>query len=730
MVVGDIVIVKSGDVNPADIRLLKSIDLSTEESSLTGESLPVEKDFTTILSENTVISERVNMLYASTAVCSGYGKGIVVATGMNTQIGKIATLLQNETAPETPLQQKLNQTGKVLGIAVLAICAVIFVLGLFKQIDVLEMLLISISLAVAAVPEGLTAVVTIVLAMGVKRMAVKKAIVRKLSAVETLGSVSVICSDKTGTLTENRMTVVEIASANGLLEQNSSELKHILELASLCNNSEKIEGKYVGLPTETAITKAFEKYKKDNTVQYKRIGEIAFNSKRKLMTTIHNNGENYLVITKGAPDYLINLCSKVLINGKEWELNQINKSKVIEENLAMAKKALRVIAVAKKTTTEITDDKTTESNLVFCGLIGIEDPPRIEAKTAVEQCIKAGITPVMITGDQTETALAIARRIGIYKDGNKYITGRELSKIPQRELDKTINNYKVFTRVSPEEKVKIVKAFQSNGKLIAMTGDGVNDAPALKAANIGCAMGKNGTEVAKSAADMVLTDDNFATIVEAVKEGRGIFANIKKTVHFLLSCNIGEIILIFSSFLMGLPVPLLATQILWVNLVTDSFPALALGVSKSDDDIMDGEFKSAKDGILNKSMYFSICIEGAFIGIISLVAFILGRNFFDIDPNNPVVGRTMSFAVLCLSQLIHSFNLSSHHSIMAKERKRNPKLFLSAVLCTFMLLLVIVFPTFNYAFKTVALSFSQWIYVIILSITPLIIVEIEKTFVK
>ena len=730
IVIGDVVLLKSGDIAPADIRLISCVSLSMEESSLTGESIPVEKNANANLDENCPISEQANMIFSGTGVSSGYCKGIVVATSMDTQIGKIASLLQKEKSPQTPLQQKLNQTGKMLGIAVLAICGIIFLLGLFKQINILEMLLISISLAVAAIPEGLTAVVTIVLAMGVKKMASKKAIVRKLSAVETLGSVTVICSDKTGTLTENRMTVVEVSSLNGTLTESSEDRKNILNYATLCNNSEMIDNKFYGLPTETAIAKT-TKLERDTLLKsFPRIGEIAFTSKRKLMTTVHKLNEKYLVITKGAPDYVLNLCDTFMSGTSSNIISPVVRAKIIDENTKMAKKGLRILAVSIKYINNIESDENLEKHLCFCGLIGIEDPPRKEAKLAVEKCLKAGIKPVMITGDQTETALAIAKRIGIYKDGSHYMTGTELSTISENDLCKNIYKYSVFSRVSPEDKVKIVKAFQQNGELIAMTGDGINDAPALKTANIGSAMGKNGTEVAKSAADMVLMDDNFATIIEAIKQGRGIFKNIQKTVHFLLSCNMGEIILIFVAFLMGLPVPLLATQILWVNLVTDSFPALALGISKSDDDIMNGSFNCAKNGIINRTMCFEMIVEGALIGIISLIAFIIGRNFFDIHPNNPIIGRTMSFAVLCLSQLVHSINLSSSHSIFSPKHKSNPKLILSFILCTVLLLIVIIVPHFSLAFKTVALTINQWIYVIVLSICPLLVVELEKNFTK
>ncbi len=730
VVVGDIALIKAGNIVPADIRLLDCVELSSEESSLTGESVPVYKDSRMICAETAGISERKNMLFAGCGISSGHGKGLVVATAMDTQIGKIANMLENEKSPKTPLQAKLDKTGKVLGITVIGICMIIFALGLFKSIPILEMLLIAISLAVAAIPEGLAAVVTIVLSVGVKRMVRKKAIVRKLPAVETLGGVNVICSDKTGTLTENKMTVVEVSCFSGLLQENSEERRLILGLASLCNNTEKaVGGKLLGMPTETAIVKAFENFYDDFLKQFPRVGEIPFTSDRKLMSTVHQSGDIYLVVTKGAPDYIIKMCSYLMVKGNKIEMTDYYRNIILKTNKNMAQKALRVLAVAKKECDNIPkNDDEAESKLTFCGLIGIEDPLRKEAKEAVKMCKKAGIIPVMITGDQTATALAIAEKAGIYDSNQRYMTGEQLRNINSEELSRNIHKYRVFTRVSPEDKVKIVRAFQSNNNLVAMTGDGINDAPALKASDIGCAMGKNGTEVAKSAADMILTDDNFATIVEAVREGRTIFSNIRKTIHFLLSCNTGEILLIFLSFLMGIPVPLLATQILWVNLVTDSFPALALGAAPAKENIMEGKFVKGKSEILNKNMFISLLLEGGLIGVVSLIAFIVGRNFFDFNPNEPLVGRTMCFAVLCLSQLVHSFNISSEYSLFSVKTKINKYLVFAAVFCAALLLLVIVFPAMNEAFSTVMLNSKQWIIVLVLSICPLIVAEIEKIF--
>ncbi len=728
LVVGDIVILKTGDIVPADIRITQSVELSCEESSLTGESVPVSKNENVICELNAPLPERKNMLYSGCGISSGHARGIVVAIGMNTQIGKIATLLQKEEAPLTPLQKKLNKAGKTLGIAVILICVLIFGLGLLTNIPVLDMLMISVSLAVAAIPEGLTAVVTIVLAMGVKRMVAKKAIIRKLPATETLGGVSVICSDKTGTLTQNKMTVVSVCNLNEELPLNSEERKLILGLSSLCNNAEiSKDNKSFGMPTELALIKAAGSIRNDFVSQFPRVGEIPFSSQRKIMSTVHKSGDGYVVITKGAPDYIIKLCSSIMVKGNVATIGKTHIDKIEKLNKAMAEKALRVLAVAKKETDKLgEDDNEIESGLCFCGLIGIEDPPRKEAKKAVEQCKKAGITPVMITGDQVLTALAIAERVGIYNDNYKYMTGSELSTLSVKSLAEIIDGYRVFARVTPEDKVKIVRAFQLRGELIAMTGDGVNDAPALKAADIGCAMGKSGTEVAKSAADMVLTDDNFATIVEAVKEGRGIYSNIRKTIHFLLSCNTGEILVILGAFLMGLPVPLSATQILWVNLVTDSFPALALGASKVSDSVMETEFEESKKGIFSKDICFSMILEGAFIGVMSLLAFIIGRNYFDINPNNPIIARTMCFAVLCLSQLVHSFNVSEATSVFSTKKTGNKWLNYSFILCSVLLIIVIVVPSFALAFKITTLNAVQWLIVASLSAIPLLVAEVEK----
>lgn len=728
LVPGDIVILQAGDLVPADLRLLRSVELKAEESALTGESVPAEKDADARCPKNAPLGERRNMVFASTGVASGAGVGVVTATGMDTAMGKIARMLESEKAPQTPLQQKLKQTGKVLGAGVVIICAVIFLLGLFQHMEPLEMFMIAISLGVAAIPEGLTAVVTIVLAMGIKRMAQKRAIVRHLPAVETLGSTQVICSDKTGTLTQNKMTVVAFSGGNGEERLEASAPQFALELASLCNNSQLVGRTLTGDPTETAFIRACKRDKEELEKEYPRVGEIPFTSARKMMTTAHRLSQGgYRVIAKGAPDVLIARCTGILQSRGVQPFSGAMKAKILSDNTALAQRALRVLAVAYKDVSVLSDDdRETESGLIFCGLIAMEDPPRPGVKEAVIQCKRAGILPVMITGDHAATALAIGKRLQIATSPSQVMTGQELDRLSDGELSQKIFDYRIFARVSPEHKVKIVKAFQRQGMVVAMTGDGVNDAPALKSADIGCAMGKNGTEVAQSAADMVLTDDDFSTIVAAVREGRGIYQNIRKTIHFLLSCNIGEILVVFVAFLLRVPTPLLAIQLLWVNLVTDSFPALALGVDPIQKDVMDAPPHKREEGIFSGGMGFSVAVEGCLVGALALLAYTLGRVFFDSDPSQPVVGRTMAFDVLSLSQLIHSFNMRSDHSVLRLGLFSNRKLVLACCVCAFLMVSVVLFPPLAALFKTTALTGFQWLLVGILSLCPLLVVEGEK----
>ena len=728
LVPGDLVVLQAGDLVPADLRLLKSAELKIEESALTGESVPAEKDAGAHCPGNAPLGERKNMAFASTGVASGAGVGVVAATGMDTAMGRIAHMLEHELSPQTPLQQRLKRMGKVMGVGVVLICAVIFLLGLFQQRPPLEMFMIAISLGVAAIPEGLTAVVTIVLAMGIKRMAQKRAIVRHLPAVETLGSTQVICSDKTGTLTQNKMTVVAFSSARGEERLDSPAAQFALELATLCSDAQKVGEKFTGDPTETAFLRACKRGKGELEGCYPRVGEIPFTSARKRMTTAHRLPEGgFRLIAKGAPDVLIARCTRLLQGGEVRPLTGAMKAKLLSDNSRLAERALRVLAVAYRDVSALpSDDRESESQLIFCGLIAMEDPPRSGVKEAVAQCKRAGILPVMITGDHAATALAIGQRLGIAESPSQVMTGPELDRLDDGALSKKVFQYRIFARVSPEHKVKLVRAFQQRGMVVAMTGDGVNDAPALKAADIGCAMGKNGTEVAQSAADMVLTDDDFSTIVAAVREGRGIYQNIRKTVHFLLSCNIGEILVVFVAFLLRAPTPLLAIQLLWVNLVTDSFPALALGADPIQGDVMEQPPHKREEGVFSGGVGFAVAVEGCLVGALALLAYTIGRAFFDYDPAAPAIGRTMAFCVLSLSQLVHSFNMRSEHSVLKLGLLSNRKLVIACGFCAILMVSVVLFPPLSALFQTTALTAFQWLIVAALSLCPLLVVEGEK----
>lgn len=735
VVPGDIVILETGDFVPADCRLITSSNLKVEESALTGESLAVEKNILNTLPENTLLNDRKNMVFATTSISYGHGSAVVVETGMNTEVGKIAEMILTDNEVQTPLQIKLEEIGKALGIGAVLVCLTVFILGTLHHIEVFEMFMTSVSLAVAAIPEGLPAIVTIMLAIGVQRMVKENAIVKKLPAVETLGSASVICSDKTGTLTQNKMTVVELADGTSFFKPSDVQSEFILSLGTLCNNAvidEKSKTlEVLGEPTETAIVSAalkLNKLKSELDLKFERVAEIPFDSERKLMTTIHKleNGK-YRVITKGAPDILIKKCSYLEINKKVKALDKDNLKRIHLFNTEMAEKALRVLAVAYKDLDAIPKmlDQTVEQGLTFVGLIGIIDPPRAEAKEAVSNCRRAGIKPVMVTGDHIVTASAIAMQLGILKGGEKAITGEDLNKMTDTELSKNIYDYSVFARVTPQHKVKIVKAFQKRGAIVAMTGDGVNDAPALKAADIGCAMGINGTDVAKGAADMILTDDNFATIVSAVKEGRGIYSNIIKSVHFLLSSNIGEILTIFIGIMLGWPSPLLAIHLLWVNLVTDSLPAIALGLDPAAKDIMKNKPRDPKKNLFADGLWWKICIEGCMIGSLALLAFSIGRNLFD-TTNEPIIGRTMAFAVLSLSQLIHAFNMRSEHSLFSINIFGNKYLIGSLFAGIALQASVIIFEPLSKIFKVTSLTLQQWAIIAALSFIPIILVEIQK----
>lgn len=730
IVPGDLIFLSEGDFVPADLRVLESHNLKAEESALTGESLPVEKLADMVCGARTALGDRKNMLYSGSSVSSGRGVGVAVATAMDTQVGKIAHMIHSEEAPQTPLQKRLAYTGKVLGIGALVICGIIFCMGIVQQVNPLDMFMIAISLAVAAIPEGLPAVVTIVLALGVRRMVNCRAIVRRMPAVETLGSASVICSDKTGTLTQNKMTVVEVAGFDGLLQKEDEHARKILELSALCNNSVMSNGKVQGDPTESALIVASPTSKDNLEHRCPRVGEIPFQSARKMMTTVHRMGNQYRIITKGAPDVLIERCSSCQTRQYSLPMSQEVRTDLKRRNEKMAARALRVLGVAYKDVKELPPESEWEKDLIFCGFIGMIDPPRPQAERAVALCKKAGIRAVMITGDHVATAIAIAKKLGMMNADDKAMTGLELDQLDQRELERNIYQYTVFARVSPEHKVRIVKAFQKRGEVVAMTGDGVNDAPALKAADIGCAMGIAGTDVAKAASDMVLTDDNFATIVDAVREGRGIYANIRKTIHFLISCNVGEILTVFLAFLLQLPLPLLAIQLLWINLVTDSLPALALGTEPIEEDVMEQPPHRQNESVFAGGMGYNILVEGCLIGALSLLAYSLGRAIFDVDPSNPVIGRTMAFAALSLSQIVHSFNMRSSHSLFKIGFFSNPRLIVSAIICTAMQVCVIAAPPLAAVFQTSVLNLIQWIAVALISLVPFVIVEIEKMFVQ
>jgi Ca2+-transporting ATPase len=734
IVPGDIVLLEAGNYVPADCRLISSSNLKIEESSLTGETVPVLKDANCMLKEKTALGDMVNMAFSTTIVVNGHGEAIVTETGMNTKVGKIAKMIITNEAPETPIQKKLGEVGKTLGIACLGICLLIFIIGLLKKIEPIEMFMTSVGLAVAAIPEGLPAIVTIMLSIGVTKMAKKNSIIRKLPAVETLGSSSVICSDKTGTLTQNKMQVTKIANING--ETNDKEyIKWLIGMTTMCTDVEisrengKIE--LTGEPTEKAIVnKALDEGQ--NKIELynvmKRVKDIPFDSSRKMMTTIHKIPTGYRVITKGAPDILLKRCNKVYENGNVTTLDY-SKTKLIEnQNNKMADEALRVLAIAYLDIPSLPskiDSENIEKNLIFIGLIGMIDPPREGVKEAVTTCKKAGIKTVMITGDHIITAKAIAKDLGILRGSDLAITGEELDKIPQSILQKNIMNYSVFARVTPEHKVRIVKAYQSTGAVVAMTGDGVNDAPALKNADIGIAMGKNGTDVAKNAADMVLTDDNFVTIVEAVKQGRNIFDNIKKAVHFLIATNIGEIVTIFLGLLLGLKSPLLAIQLLWINLVTDSLPAIALGLEKPEADIMNKKPRDNKKGIFADGLWQKIIAEGIMLGALTLVAFSLGNYLYGIE-----VARTMAFVSLGLLELIHSFNIKSDESIFKVGLFENKYLMGAFILGAILQVVVVVIPSVAEIFKFVPLTQTQWLYTFGISILPLIIIELQKMFDK
>lgn len=713
VVPGDILILRPGTRVSADCRLFSSLSLSADESSLTGESLPVNKSHENTFESLTPIADRTNMVYSGTSVISGKGEGIVTETGMNTELGKIAGLIIDSTETETPLQKKLSHIGKLLGILSLSICVIIFFIGILKSFPPFEMFMISVSLAVAAIPEGLPAIVTIMLAIGVQAMAKKNAIVRNLPAVEALGGASVICSDKTGTLTMNKMAVSEIFSEDSSL---------LLKYAAMCCDADSADNMN---PTESAIITYAKKFSADKSrldKKYPRLSEIPFDSSRKLMSTCHKTESGLRVITKGAPDILLKLCTGYYKDGSSKPMTKAFENEILKNNSSMADKALRVIAVAYK---DVSNTSITESKLTFLGLIGLEDPPRPEVPSAVRACALAGIRPVMITGDHLNTAVAIAKKTGILKNGQKAITGSELDLIPQPRLEQTISDYSVFARVTPSHKVRIVEAWQKQGKTVAMTGDGVNDAPALKKADIGCSMGLSGTDVAKSASDIILTDDNFATIVSAVRKGREIYENLKKAVKFLLSSNIGEIVTVFFGLMFGWATPLYPIQLLWINLVTDSLPAIALGLDPVGDEIMLEKPQKDTSKIFDKGMWWDIILEGSMIGALAILAYSLGLVFFD-PVGSSTIGRTMAFSVLGISQLLHAFNMRSKKSVFKAGIFKNKFLVLALFSGIILQITIVSVPAMAVIFKVTPLSSIQWVICSLLAIMPIPIVELQK----
>lgn len=725
LVPGDVILLEAGDFVPADGRLLESSALKVEESALTGESVPAEKDAAADVSDNAPLGDRINMVYSGCSVTYGRGRAVVTGTGMNTEMGKIAGLLDNEEETQTPLQMKLAQLGKYLGVLALLACVIIFVVGLIDGLDVMELFMTSVSLAVSAIPEGLPAIVTIVLSIGVQRMVKKNAIIRRLPAVETLGSASVICSDKTGTLTQNRMTLVK-AYLDGELEaenigaQDSEAVKNLLKAGALCCDGtvtfgENGEEHHVGDPTETAIVLAAHRdgMPKDKLNEgCPRLADLPFDSDRKRMTTLNRIDGKIVAVVKGAFDSIRPLC----VSGDLDRASAVNDE--------MSGQALRVLAVACRVFDEMpkpVNIENVEKDLTFMGLLGMIDPPRPEARDAVAVCRQAGIRPVMITGDHVVTAAAIAKDLGILQEGDRAITGSQLAQMSDEELDSQVRGIAVYARVSPEDKIRIVKAWQRQGETVSMTGDGVNDAPALKAADIGCAMGITGTDVAKGAADMTLTDDNFATIVDAVREGRGIYDNIKKVVGFLLGTNIGEVLTVFFAMILWRRTPLVSMQLLWINLVTDSLPAIALGMEAVEEDIMDRTPKPKDEGIFAHGMGVRVVLQGFMFGVLSLLAFWLGWQ----QTGTEAGGQTMAFLVLAMSQVVQAFNMRSHRSLFKigpfTNRRLNGAAALSAILVG-----LVLFTPLSVAFELVYLPPAMYLEGLGLAFVPLAAMELVK----
>ena len=723
LVVGDVVFIEAGDIVPADLRLFESSQLQIMEATLTGESVPAYKDAKGILGDETSLGDMTNMAFSSTIVSYGTGKGIVVATGMDTEVGKIAHMLDQTDDLDTPLKQKLNKIGKVLSIVGIIISIIIFIIGLLYGKDFVSVLMIAISLAISVIPEGLPATATIVMALGVQRMAKQNALIRKLPAVETLGSTTVICSDKTGTLTQNKMTVKEFALyedfINNKVKTDNDKVseKELLYAAILCNNATLESDKEIGDPTEIALL-SFARNQGVN-IKNPRVLELPFDSIRKRMTTV-NKFDDYVIYTKGAIDSILPLCTKILVNGEEKPINYEDIDKINGLCMESSKNAMRVLAFAKKNVKQIPDKDDIEKELTFIGILSMIDPPREEVKQAIETCHKAGIKVIMITGDHVETALAITKQLNIYQEGDLAISGNDLSKMTDEELDKVVLKTSVFARISPNDKLRIVNAIQRNKNIVAMTGDGVNDAPALKAADIGISMGKGGTDVARESSDMILLDDNFTTIEYAIKEGRRIYSNIQKVIQYLLAGNISEVLTIFVAMVANIGTPILAVHILIINLVTDTIPALALGIDPASSNIM--EKKPIKVGTLfEKGLIGRVIFHGIIISVITLIAYYIGYQ------DSPNEGVTMAFITLSLSQIIHSLNQHSPDiSFFSRKHARNWYLY-GAMLLSLVILLLLVYvkPVADFLSLQVPNSF-EWLVIILLSLTPLVVVEFYK----
>lgn len=726
LVPGDIIRLEAGDFVPADARLLHSVSLKCDESALTGESVPSEKEADTSVEPQAPLGDRSNMVFSGCSVTYGTATAVVTATGMDTEMGKIANLLGEESETQTPLQKNLAQLGKYLGILALAACAVIFIVGLVSGIPVLDIFMTAISLAVSAIPEGMPAIVTIVLSIGVQRMVKKNALIRRLPAVETLGSASVICSDKTGTLTQNRMTLIKAyldgeTALENISMQNSEGVKKLLRYGTLCCDGSVVfhgtEEHHIGDPTETAIVLAAHKNgmpKDDLMKKYPRLAELPFDSDRKLMSTISKIDGKNIVIVKGAFDIMAKRC----VSGDIEAAARMNEK--------MSKDALRVLAIGYKEIDDIPETLTSENlenGLTLLGLVGMIDPPRPEAKAAVATCRRAGIKPVMITGDHIVTASAIAKELGIMQADDRAITGAELDAMTDAELDSQVEHISVYARVSPENKIRIVKAWQRKGQIVSMTGDGVNDAPALKAADIGCAMGITGTDAAKGAADMTLTDDNFATIVDAVREGRGVYSNIRKVVGYLLGTNIGEVVAVFAAMLLWHKSPFLSMQLLWINLVTDSLPAIALGMEAVEPDVMNRKPKPKNEGIFAHGLGLRVVLQGFMFAVLALIGFKVGENYTGILAG----GQTMAFMVLSLSQIVQAFNMRSEHSLFKIGPFTNHKLNW-ACLASVLLVALVLFTPVGIAFGLVILPWQMYLLGFGLILVPVLIMELSKAF--